>query len=120
MTNLFQLGTFDANSGTVLPWRIECDNLMPEDWECLAAMLVEMVGPFGKVEGVSGGGLPFANALQRYVTEECPLLIVDDVLTTGASMEKAREGNTPSFGAVVFSRGPITPTWITPIFRMWQ
>lgn len=121
MTNLFKLGEFNASSGTMQPWKIECDALTSDDWECIAAMLIEMIGPFGNVEGVPGGGLPFANALQRYKSEEGPLLIVDDVLTTGNNMEHLRDSiDKPSFGAVVFSRSPMTPTWITPIFRMWQ
>ena len=46
------------------------------------------------------------------------MLIVDDVLTTGASMEHERarcSGRT--IGVVLFARGPC-PEWIHPVFRM--
>lgn len=117
--SLFQTGSFKSNSGDVLPWKIDCDILWPDDWECLALMLTEMISPFGMVEGVSTGGIKFANALQAHCLPGHPLLIVDDVLTTGRTMETVRAGR-PSVGAVVFSRGPVVPGWITPIFRMWQ
>jgi hypothetical protein len=49
-----------------------------------------------------------------------PHLIVDDVLTTGASMEAARAklwpGSLP-LGVVIFARGPC-PDWVWPIFRL--
>ena len=119
--SLFQLGSFKAHSGDVLPWKIACNVLWPDDWDCLALMLTEMISPFGMVEGVPNGGTPFANALLPHCNPGHPLLIVDDVLTTGRSMETYRAGlSVPSMGAVVFSRGPEVPTWITPIFRMWQ
>ena len=45
------------------------------------------------------------------------MLIVDDVFTTGASMEAL---HTPGdIGAVVFARG-LCPSWITPLFQMWS
>lgn len=50
-------------------------------------------------------------------------LIVDDVLTTGGSMEIARHNylvanpGSDVLGAVVFARGPC-PDWITPLFRV--
>ncbi len=119
MKSLFQAGSFRSHSGEVLPWKIECDVLRPADWDCLALMLTEMIGPFGQVEGVPKGGIAFANALLPHCTPGYPLLIVDDVLTTGMSMETFRAGRR-SFGAVVFSRGPIVPGWITPIFRTWR
>ena len=116
--SLFQLGNFKSHSGEILPWKIACDRLRLEDWECLAVMLTEMIGPFGSVEGVPRGGIPFANAVSRYTTQG-PLLIVDDVFTTGRSMEAHRAGRR-SLGAVVFSRGAVVPGWVTPIFRMWE
>ncbi len=116
--SLFQTGSFKSHSGEILPWKIACDTLSLDDWECLALMLSEMIGPFGSVEGVPKGGIPFANALGKHVTQG-PLLIVDDVFTTGRSMETHRAGRR-SVGAVAFSRGPQVPGWITPVFRMWE
>ena len=68
-----------------------------------------------------------ARALSEYVTgnPSHPLIICDDVLTTGKSMEEVKRGimwNGPIYGVVLFSRIPHTPMWIKPIFQMpdWQ
>ncbi len=119
----FRLGGFTAASGQIFPWKIECDALTQEDWSCLARIVSDFVGLFSKVEGVPEGGLPLARALFSYSTTykfgnvvKDPLLIVDDVLTTGASMERVRDGR-DAIGAVVFARGPC-PSWVTPVFKM--
>lgn len=119
--NLFMLGDFTLNSGAQSCWKLECDALTDEDIKCLAWMIREMVGPFSSVEGVPRGGLRFAEALQKYTTmgvKDNGHLIVDDVLTTGGSMErlKSMRKNAPGDfrdikGAVVFARGPC-PSWI--------
>ena len=110
---MFQLGNFTSNSGRFLPWKIECDDLTLKDWACAARLVMDQFG-FGQVEGVPRGGLLFAEALKPYVTGG-HLLIVDDVLTTGASMEAQRDGRT-ALGVVLFARG-VCPGWVTPIFR---
>lgn len=81
-------------------------------------MIVEIVEPFGSVEGVPTGALQLAAELEAYQTEG-PLLIVDDVYTTGGSMEKHRDGR-ECIGAVVFARNPVTQDWIKPLFTMAQ
>lgn len=113
-TSMLTLGEFKSNSGRVLPWKIECDDLTQEDWACAARIVMDCVGWFGEVEGVPSGGLPFADALRPFVTAG-PLLIVDDVLTTGASMEAQRDGRKAN-GFVLYARGPY-PTWVRPIFE---
>ena len=63
--SLFQLGTFTSAAGKQLSWKIECDALTTEDWECIAAL----VGPclvFQEIEGVPSGGVAFADALEPY------------------------------------------------------
>ena len=115
--SIFQTGSFDTPQG-IVPWQIACEHLKLDDWEALAIMLSEMISPFGLVEAASPGGQAFANSLLKHASTG-PLLIVDDVLTTGRTMEKARAGRR-STGAVVFSQGPVVPGWITPIFRMWE
>ena len=117
MINLFQLGNFKSHSGEILPWKIDCDMLTEKDWECLAWMIVERVRSFGKVEGIPTGGWELAHDLEQHITPDCSrLLIVDDVLTTGKSMEEYRHTG-DDIGAVVFARGPC-PYWVTPLFQM--
>lgn len=74
--------------------------------------------PFGSVEAVtSTSHVPgwlrdgFLHHATGLVSD--PVLIVDDVLTTGASMEEARAGR-PARGMVLFSRMSPWPAWITP------
>ncbi len=109
---LFQSVNFIGAGGLPLTWKIECDALTDDDWRCIA----EVVGPkmdFGEVEGVPNGGMKLARYLEPYTTGQ-GLLIVDDVWTTGTSMEKHRAGRRAK-GLVLFSRtaGPpgVTPIW---------
>lgn len=127
MPSLFQLGDFTLNSGARSKWKLECDSLTADDWRALAEMVRQLVGPFSSVEGVPRGGLMLAAALKPFSGMNGPHLLVDDVLTTGGSMEraKAKELATPYYtqnganivGAVVFARGQ-RPTWIKAIFEM--
>lgn len=112
--SLFSLGDFVMHSGDVGNWKIECDALTDGDVECLAFMLAERLPNFGWVRGIPRGGLRLEAAMARYVTHG-PVLVVDDVLTTGASMEEARTES--SIGAVLFARGSC-PDWITPLFQL--
>ena len=106
------------NSGRESLWKIDTDALVWEDWRTLALMIKDHLPPFGRVVGVPTGGLEFARALETYRTDG-PLLIVDDVLTTGKSMERLKQGlGEPSaIGAVVFARGDVPP-WVTPLFTL--
>lgn len=120
--NLFQLGNFTLASGVASPWKIDCDALTDEDIRTLAEMIRQMVGLFSSVEGVPRGGLRLAEALNPF----CDIgygsrhLIVDDVLTSGGSMERALQdclSHAPKVGAVIFARGEC-PSWIYPLFQM--
>lgn len=122
---LFQLGDFKLHSGARSRWKIECDSLSNEDLRGLARMAQEILPPFGEVEGVPTGGLRFATKLLPYGRSwqnweeekgDLPVLIVDDVLTTGNSMEEQRAGR-EAIGLVIFARGPCAQ-WIRPIFKM--
>lgn len=128
--NLFQSGDFTLSSGKKSAWKLECDSLTDADIVTLAAMIRQLVGPFGSVEGVPRGGLRLAHALCEFAkpTASGSHLIVDDVLTTGASMERALDrrkggslgvtlGGVPYVGAVVFARGPC-PSWVKALFQM--
>jgi orotate phosphoribosyltransferase len=124
MNPLFRYGNFTLASGATSSWKIDCDALTPEDWDALAAMAASILPPFGYVEGVPTGGIPFAKALGKYVNpDSLTLLIAEDVLTTGGSMERFRNGliegtcDPPTIGIVVFARGRC-PNWVTPLFQM--
>lgn len=89
----------------------------------LAELIRQLVGSYSSVAGVPKGGLRLASALTLYILMGGPRLIVDDVLTTGASMEKMREQwlaehpETKVIGAAIFARGPC-PHWIKPLFQL--
>lgn len=114
---LFQLGDFTSSAGLDLPYKIECDALTPGDWEAVAAMIGCKLR-FSSVEGVPTGGFKLAKALEIYADEgkSSVPLICDDVLTTGASMNRQR-GNRVAIGVVLFSRGPC-PGWVYPVWQL--
>lgn len=115
--SLFKYGEFTLHSGEQTWFKIDCDALDDEDLRVLALLIYEDVGLFGHVEGVATGGTRLADALRQfanYASEK--LVIVDDVCTTGASMEEQRAGRDAA-GYVIFARGEV-PGWVTPIFRM--
>lgn len=98
-------------------WKIECDALSLGDWKTLAFLAAEILPPFSRVEGVPTGGLIFADLLRDYATEDSDrLVIADDVLTSGQSMEDQRDGRY-AIGIVAFSRGRC-PDWVESIFQV--
>jgi hypothetical protein len=124
--NLFQLGDFTLHSGAKAKWKLECDALADADWKALAEMIAQMVGPFSSVEGIPQGGLKLAEYLDKYKTSEPGFhLIVNDVLTTGGSLIRARaayladpaHSATQVDGAVVFAQGRC-PAWVRALFQM--
>jgi len=131
--NLFRrLDNFKLHSGKITTWKIECDALKKADWKTLAYMIAGRVA-FSRVIGVPKGGLPLAKALKEYCLETdssvtkrpFPTLIVDDVLTTGGSMEEAKAkiqqfekvSDEDIIGYVVFARD-IPPDWVKPLFLL--
>lgn len=128
--HLFQRGEFVLNSGAVSGWKIECDALTDADWDGVAAMARQLVPQFSAVTGVPRGGLKLEERLKPFATPGTgPHLIVDDVLTTGGSMEKVRKevflrdgiDENQRFqyctGVVLFARGQC-PWWVRAIFQM--
>ena len=86
---LFQQQDFIGHSGKPLTWKIECDAIQDVEWATLAHMIQELERrPFGEVVGIPRGGLKLSGPLEQYATgkDEDPLLIVDDVMTTGATL----------------------------------
>ena len=116
---LFQQGKFISHAGNELNWKIECDALTDEDWDCLARMIHERTR-FGSVYGIPRGGTKLALALEKYITPGHPLrLVVDDVYTTGKSMNDVMEND--DLGFVVFARNRIqfdAQKYIRALFTM--
>ena len=91
---LFQQQDFIGHSGKPLTWKIECDAIQDVEWATLAHMIQELERrPFGEVVGIPRGGLKLSGPLEKYATgrDEDPLLIVDDVMTTGGSFTEFAE-----------------------------
>lgn len=126
--SLFELKDFVMHSGQVGKWKIECDALTEEDWKTVAYWISKRVD-FNMVRGVPTGGKKLQDALFKYRNPNSDVfLIVDDVLTTGKSMEDFKfalgvdrlmgtEINVIK-GVVLFARGEC-PYWVEPIYKMW-
>jgi orotate phosphoribosyltransferase len=120
--NLFKQGVFTSHSGRNLPYKIDCDALTDEDIGCLAFIIASETS-FGIVEGIPKGGCRLAAALEPYAKPDAPfnILIVDDVLTTGASMEAVKAAQPPEvhpddvIGWVIFARAE-PPPWVNAVF----
>ena len=117
---LFRSGDFTLHSGQQATWKIDCDALTGADWDTLAEIAAkDCLGLYRWVEGVPTGGNRFAKALNRWAvgpdSDIQTILIADDVLMTGASMETQRAGRENVIGVVAFARGP-WPKWVTPLF----
>ena len=122
--NLFQSVDFISHSGLELKWKIECDALSDPEWFTISQMIMEISVPFKEAIGIPRGGTKLGNLLNQYGTgkREDPVLLVDDVLTTGESMKQfktKRSWRYPSdyIGWVVFARTK-TPKWVTALFQM--
>lgn len=86
---LFQTGDFTLASGKRSTFKIECDALTDEDWSSLARLIAERSGDFSSVVGIPRGGLKLAKALEPYASQGShPRLVVDDVCTTGGTLQK--------------------------------
>jgi len=124
MDKLFQSVDFKSHSGLELKWKIECDALSDPEWFTISQMIMEISVPFKEAIGIPRGGTKLGNLLNQYGTrkKEDPILLVDDVLTTGESMKEFKTKRTwrnPAdyIGWVVFARTK-TPKWITALFQM--
>lgn len=128
--NLFIKKRFKMKSGGMSDFKIECDALKEEDYDTIAFLISRKV-KYKKAYGVPRGGLVFAEKLNKYASNESDLiLIAEDVVTTGKSMEDFREKLMQEnstykniLGVTAFSRGPL-PMWIKSVMHLdslfWQ
>jgi len=120
--SLLGSGDFRLHSGEPSSFKIDCDFLTDEDWVTAAALIAPVLGQFRSAVGVPRGGLAFAEALGPYAAGSGPILVVDDVWTTGGSLRQARReqealGWSMTAGVVLFTRGPLEP-WVTALFQL--
>ena len=124
-SHLFQSVDFKSHSGLNLSWKIEMDALSDPEWFTIKKMIMEYSPPFREAVGIPEGGVKLGDLLNEHATgnEEDPVCIVDDVLTTGESMEyfltQYQRNRRPfmAIGWVVFARNPC-PHWVKPLFQM--
>ena len=124
-THLFQSIDFKSHSGLDLSWKIEMDALSDPEWFTIKKMIMELTPPFKEAVGIPQGGTKLGDLLNEHGTgkKEDPICIVDDVLTTGESMEyfltQYQRNRRPftAIGWVVFARGQC-PGWVTSLFQM--
>ena len=124
-SHLFQSIDFTSHSGLDLSWKIEMDALSDPEWFTIKKMIMELTPPFKEAVGIPTGGSKLGDLLNEHGTgkEEDPICIVDDVLTTGESMEyfltQYQRNRRPftAIGWVVFARGQC-PGWVTSLFQM--
>lgn len=128
---LFKRGKFVSHAGAELDFKIECDALTDEDIECIAEYIVSKTDFRFMVQSIPRGGNRLAEAIERCAgMEDCSIpeapfsiMIVDDVFTTGMSMEKAKAEQPVQVhtddvvGWVIFARSE-TPNWVNAVFSM--
>ena len=121
---LFQTTDFKSHSGLDLSWKIECDALQDGEWFTLSKMIMEISPPFSKAVGIPRGGVKLGDLLNVHGTGKRtdPICIVDDVITTGESMNDFRRTKhwrepTEYIGWVVFAR-TTPPDWVNVLFQM--
>ena len=69
---LFQEEDFVSHAGIPLKWKIECDAIMEEEWDCLALMIHEKSGGICReAVGIPRGGVPLANTIQGMIKQWC-------------------------------------------------
>ena len=125
--NLFQRSDIILHSGGRSDFKIECDGLTDKDLKTIAYLISKKYSPIRLAYGVPTGGKRLERFLKDYTVDDkngC-ILIIDDVLTTGGSMEEFKnEIISENYrdgcrGVVIFARGKC-PEWVEPIFQMWE
>ena len=121
--NLFQDVDIIGHAGGRLTWKIECDALSDAEWRTLAnILLIYERRPFRVAVGIPTGATQLGNILNEYATGEPqhPVLVVDDVYTTGTSFREFKEkhyNDEHIIQWVIFARKPTTND-INALFTM--
>lgn len=133
MAELFEMGWFASHSGFQLPFKIDCDAWTDESLRGVAKFLKwkfafdeVLAVPSHNPEEAAGPRLARILREEHSPDEGYPPLIVDDVLTTGRSMEEFRETvmrNRPAvqpIGFVLVTRAArgAGPDWVWPLLRV--
>jgi orotate phosphoribosyltransferase len=122
---LIEHGQFTLHSGRHSDYRIDCRALSDDDIESLASMVARRFR-FRSVHSIPRGGDRLGRALEKYALPDdhnaWDVLLVDDVMTTGISMNTARADleayGYSVIGVVIFGRAcGVDPDWINPIFH---
>ena len=122
--SIFNVGEFKLANISLHPFKIDCDALTDEDWQSIA-YIVSRNYVFDDVFSIETGGNKLAQALQKYrhpsPVHATRALIVDDVLTTGGSMESLKQKLQQEYdniqGFVLFSR-TTPPDWVRSLFHL--
>lgn len=120
---LFDDEEFISHAGLKLGWKIEMDALYTDDWRCLAKMIMEYeTRPFRTAVGIPRGGIRLGQMLDKYSTgnPDDPVLIVDDVYTTGTSFREYIAEQYPDEKVIcwtVFARNPVKDN-VNALFQM--
>jgi len=120
---LFDDEEFISHAGLKLGWKIVMDALYTDDWRCLAKMIMEYeTRPFRTAVGIPRGGIRLGQMLDKYSTgnPDDPVLIVDDVYTTGTSFREFIAEQYPDEKVIcwtVFARNPVTDN-VNALFQM--
>lgn len=123
--------------GRVLPFVIDCDDMTDAELGIFAKMIIDRYPDFADVIHPNSHYGSVAPRLAKAICELRPaipyeqakyVLVVDDVVTTGASMEKCKQDHEASkplaaspwgyVGVSIFSHGHSIPQWIHPIFAI--
>lgn len=128
--SLIRLADVTLHSGGRSWFKLAADEFIRDNLPGLVALARAAVAPFAAVSGIPTGGLLLAGALAPHASPDAHgLLLVDDVLTTGASFFEARRAawvarGEPEFvrqgwcrGVVVFARGPCPP-FVKALFQL--
>lgn len=122
---LFVRKDWIMHSGETSSYKIECDGLTFADLATLC-YLIHQKYSFYDVYGIPTGATKIENELRQYCDPESDtFLVVDDVLTTGASMIDGykiakKRGAENIQGVVLFARAKNELDWVDCLFTIWE